>query len=101
MHLECVFQTAILHEHYRDADASGALQRMCDDVPAFTDASVTLVIGIVKKFFMMIGFSGGPPHLLNNQAWKFPIRQLRPYANSWLPQISCWPPQHPVTASIG
>ncbi len=31
---------------------------MCDDVPAFTDASVTLVIGIVKKFFMMIGFSG-------------------------------------------
>ncbi len=36
------------------------LQRMCDDVPAFTDASVTLVIGIVKKFFMMIGFSGAP-----------------------------------------
>ena len=33
---------------------------MCDDVPAFADASVTLVIGIVKKFFMMIGFSGGP-----------------------------------------
>ena len=27
-------------------------------MPAFTDASVTLVIGIVKKFFMMIGFSG-------------------------------------------
>ncbi|CAK0734001.1 hypothetical protein CVIRNUC_000368 [Coccomyxa viridis] len=33
-------------------------QRMCDDVPAFTDASVTLVIGIVRKFFMMVGFSG-------------------------------------------
>ena len=31
---------------------------MCDDVPAFTDASVTLVIGIVRKFFMMVGFSG-------------------------------------------
>ena len=29
-------------------------------MPAFADASVTLVIGIVKKFFMMIGFSGGP-----------------------------------------
>ena len=34
------------------------LQRMCDDVPAFADASVTLVIGITKKFFMMVGFSG-------------------------------------------
>jgi len=31
---------------------------MCDDVPAFTEASVTLVIGIVRKFFMMVGFSG-------------------------------------------
>ena len=38
---------------------------MCDDVPAFTDASVTFVIGIVKKFFMMIGFSGAPPPCLN------------------------------------
>lgn len=33
-------------------------QRMCDDVPAFADASVTLLIGIVRKFFMMIAFSG-------------------------------------------
>ncbi|KAK9916830.1 hypothetical protein WJX75_007512 [Coccomyxa subellipsoidea] len=33
-------------------------QRMCDDVPAFADASVTLLIGIVRKFFMMVGFSG-------------------------------------------
>jgi hypothetical protein len=34
---------------------------MCDDVPAFSDASVTLVIGIVKKFFMMVAFSGMHP----------------------------------------
>ncbi|EIE26584.1 ATP-binding cassette transporter [Coccomyxa subellipsoidea C-169] len=33
-------------------------QRMCDDVPAFADASVTLLIGIVRKFFMMVAFSG-------------------------------------------
>lgn len=31
---------------------------MCDDVPAFADASVTLVLGIIKKFFMMVAFSG-------------------------------------------
>jgi hypothetical protein len=31
---------------------------MCDDVPAFADASVALLIGLSKKFFMMVGFSG-------------------------------------------
>ena len=33
-------------------------------MPAFTDASVTLVIGIVRKFFMMVGFSGARMPLL-------------------------------------
>lgn len=39
-------------------------------MPAFTDASVTLVIGIVRKFFMMLGFSGA--HACLKQASMLP-----------------------------
>lgn len=35
------------------------LQRMCDDVPSFTDGSVTLSIGAVRKLMNIIAFSGG------------------------------------------
>ena len=37
------------------------LQRMCDDVPSFTDGSVTLSIGAVRKLMNIIAFSGGAP----------------------------------------
>ena len=34
------------------------MQRMCDDVPTFTDSSVTLVSGLIRKVFVMCAFSG-------------------------------------------
>ena len=34
------------------------LQRICDDVPAFTDASVFLVLGVTRKFFNCVAFAG-------------------------------------------
>jgi len=47
---------------------------MCDDVPAFTEASVTLVIGIVRKFFMMVGFSGASSSRSGMCALMLPFR---------------------------
>jgi hypothetical protein len=35
------------------------LQRICDDVPAFADTSVFLVLGIIRKFFNCVAFAGG------------------------------------------
>lgn len=34
------------------------MQRICDDVPAFTEGSVALVIGLVRKVFNIVAFSG-------------------------------------------
>lgn len=34
-------------------------QRICDDVPAFTDTSVFLVLGVIRKFFNCVAFAGG------------------------------------------
>ena len=38
---------------------SALLQRICDDVPAFADTSVFLVLGITRKFFNCVAFAGG------------------------------------------
>lgn len=34
------------------------MQRICDDVPAFTDTSVFLVLGVTRKFFNCVAFAG-------------------------------------------
>lgn len=50
----------VLHEHVSVcALASGtSAQRVCDDVPAFTEGSVTLSIGAVRKLMNLVAFSG-------------------------------------------
>lgn len=37
------------------------LQRICDDVEAFAGGSVTLLIGLVRKLFNIVAFSGIAP----------------------------------------
>lgn len=36
------------------------MQRICDDVPAFTDGSTNLMFGITRKIFGVVAFSGKP-----------------------------------------
>ena len=36
------------------------VQRICDDIPAFTDGSTELLVGIVRKIFGVVAFSGQP-----------------------------------------
>lgn len=40
-----------------------SLQRICDDVPAFADTSVFLVLGVTRKFFNCVAFAGRKPRV--------------------------------------
>ena len=39
-------------------DHAGCLQRICDDVPAFTSASTRLILSAVRQFLNCIVFAG-------------------------------------------
>ncbi len=38
-----------------------SVQRICDDVPAFTEGSTNLMFGITRKLFGVLAFSGRFP----------------------------------------
>lgn len=42
------------------------LQRICDDVPAFTNASTKLVLSVVRQFLNCVVFAGKPQHTTND-----------------------------------
>ncbi len=48
------------------------LQRICDDVPAFTDASTKLIMSAVRQLLNCVVFAGMQPLVDNNRSLLLP-----------------------------